>query len=107
MIYGSLDKWLHSEVHSSHPVKILTLVQRLNIVVDIAAALDYLHNYLQPSIVHCDLKPRNILLGEDMVARVGDFSLAKILTDPIGKQLINSKSSVGIHGMIGYAALGN
>lgn len=104
MIYGSLDKWLHPEVHSSRPI--VTLVQRLNIAADIAAALDYLHNNCQPSIVHCDVKPGNILLGEDMVARVGDFGLTKILTDPVGEQLINSNSSVAILGTIGYVAPG-
>ncbi|PNT66733.1 probable LRR receptor-like serine/threonine-protein kinase At3g47570 [Brachypodium distachyon] len=102
MPYGGLDKWLHPEIYGSNPVKILTLVQRLSIASDIAAALDYLHNNCQPAIVHCDFKPSNILLGEDMVAHVGDFGLAKILTDPEGKQLINSKSSIA--GTIGYVA---
>uniref|UniRef100_A0A0D9XJ39 non-specific serine/threonine protein kinase n=1 Tax=Leersia perrieri TaxID=77586 RepID=A0A0D9XJ39_9ORYZ len=88
----------------SNPVKILTLMQRLNIAADIGAALDYLHNNCQPTIVHCDLKPGNILLGDDMVAHVGDFGLANILTDPVGEQLINSKSSVGLMGTIGYVA---
>ncbi|TVU30845.1 hypothetical protein EJB05_22489, partial [Eragrostis curvula] len=104
MPHGSLDNWLHQEVYSSHSIKVLTLMQRLNIAADIASALDYLHNNCQPSIVHCDVKPRNILLGEDMVARIGDFGLTKILTDPLGEQLINSKSSVGILGTIGYVA---
>ncbi|KAG2549490.1 hypothetical protein PVAP13_9KG253213, partial [Panicum virgatum] len=104
MFYGSLDKWLHPKVDSSYHVNVLTLLQRLNIAADIAAALDYLHNDCHPSIVHCDVKPRNILLGEDMVARVGDFGLTKILTDPLGEQLINSNSSMGILGTIGYVA---
>lgn len=107
MPYGSLDKWIHPGVNPSNPVKVLTLLQRLNIAADIAAALDYLHNNCQPTIVHCDFKPSNILLGEDMVAHVGDFGLAKILTDPVGEQLFNSKSSVGIMGTIGYVAPGN
>uniref|UniRef100_A0A0E0M721 Receptor kinase-like protein Xa21 n=1 Tax=Oryza punctata TaxID=4537 RepID=A0A0E0M721_ORYPU len=104
MPHGNLDKWLHPEVHSSDPVKVLTLMQRLSIASDIATALDYLHNSCHPTIVHCDFKPSNILLGEDMVAHVGDFGLAKILTDPEGEQLINSKSSVGLMGTIGYIA---
>ncbi|RCV43094.1 hypothetical protein SETIT_9G268400v2, partial [Setaria italica] len=104
MFYGSLNKWLHPELHSLYHVNVLTLLQRLNIAADIAAAPDYLHNNCQPSIVHCDIKPRKILLGEDLVARVGDFGLTKILTDPLGEQSINSKSSVGILGTIGYVA---
>uniref|UniRef100_A0A0A9SX03 Protein kinase domain-containing protein n=1 Tax=Arundo donax TaxID=35708 RepID=A0A0A9SX03_ARUDO len=107
MLHGSLDRWLHPELYSSRPDKVLTLVQRLNIAADIAAALDYLHNNCQPSIIHCDVKPRNILLGDDMVARVGDFGLTKILTDSVGEILINSKSYVGILGTIGYVAPGN
>ncbi|XP_006665052.3 probable LRR receptor-like serine/threonine-protein kinase At3g47570 [Oryza brachyantha] len=106
MPHGDLEKWLHPEVTSSdsNPVKVLTLMQRLSIASDIAAALDYLHNSCQPTIVHCDFKPSNILLGQDMVAHVGDLGLAKILTDPEGTQLINSKSSVGLMGTIGYIA---
>ncbi|KAF7112021.1 hypothetical protein CFC21_111961 [Triticum aestivum] len=66
-------------------------------------ALDYLHN-CEPPIVHCDLKPSNILLDSDLLARIGDFGLAKILLDPAAEQQINSKSSVGIRGTIGYLA---
>ncbi|KAJ1295691.1 hypothetical protein BS78_01G242200 [Paspalum vaginatum] len=102
MPYGSLDRWLHPDVHSSYPVSVLTLVQRLNIAADVATALDYLHNNCQPSIVHCDVKPRNILLGDDVVAHVVNFGLTKILSDPVGEQPINSRSSVRVLGTIGY-----
>ncbi|KAF7082366.1 hypothetical protein CFC21_086241 [Triticum aestivum] len=101
---GSLDRWLHMDVHSSQQLQGLTLMQRLNIAVDIADALDYLHNNCEPPIIHCDLKPSNILLNEDLVAHIGDFGLAKILSEPAAEQLINSKSSIGIRGTIGYVA---
>ncbi|XBH81391.1 hypothetical protein VPH35_106965 [Triticum aestivum] len=101
---GSLDRWLHMDVHVSHQLQGLTLMKRLNIAVDIADAIDYLHNNCEPPIIHCDLKPSNILLNEDLVAHVGDFGLAKILSEPAAEQLINSKSTVGIRGTIGYVA---
>ncbi|XP_062208229.1 probable LRR receptor-like serine/threonine-protein kinase At3g47570 isoform X2 [Phragmites australis] len=103
----SLDKWLHDRNPSSdvsRPIPGLTLMQRLNIAVDVAEALDYLHNNCEPPIVHCDLKPSNILLNEDFGACVGDFGLAKILSDSDGEQVINSRSFTGIKGTIGYVA---
>uniref|UniRef100_A0A0E0MFJ5 Receptor kinase-like protein Xa21 n=1 Tax=Oryza punctata TaxID=4537 RepID=A0A0E0MFJ5_ORYPU len=98
----SLDRLLHLDVQASKQPQGLTLMQRLNIAVDVADALDYLHNNCDPPIVHCDLKPSNILLDEDLVAHVGDFGLAKILADSEGEKQINSKSSIGIRGTIGY-----
>ncbi|PIN15366.1 Serine/threonine protein kinase [Handroanthus impetiginosus] len=64
---GSLDKWLHS--HNLF----LDLLQRLNIAIDVALALEYLHLVHTFPIVHCDLKPSNVLLDKDMTAHVGDF----------------------------------
>ncbi|KAK9743099.1 hypothetical protein RND81_03G217200 [Saponaria officinalis] len=64
-------------------------------------ALNYLLHECGTPIVHCDLKPTNILLDQDMVAHVGDFGLAKFLTQP---QHPNQSSTIGIGGTIGYAA---
>ncbi|XP_031118027.1 probable LRR receptor-like serine/threonine-protein kinase At3g47570 isoform X2 [Ipomoea triloba] len=71
---GSLDKWLHSQRN------FLDMIQRLNIMIDVACALDYLHNGYTIPVVHCDLKPTNVLLDEEMVAHVCDFSVTKFLT---------------------------
>lgn len=46
---------------------------------DIAHALDYLHNHYEMPIIHCDLKPHNILLDENMIAHVSEFNLTKAL----------------------------
>ncbi|XP_062020571.1 probable LRR receptor-like serine/threonine-protein kinase At3g47570 [Rosa rugosa] len=70
---GSLEKWLYSQNSS------LDLVQRLDIMIDVASALEYLYHDYEVPIVHCDLKPSNILLDDDMVAHVADFGIAKLL----------------------------
>ncbi|XP_016442236.2 uncharacterized protein LOC107767673 [Nicotiana tabacum] len=70
---GTLDKWLYS--HNLF----LDLLQRLNVMIDVAAALDYLHNGYSTPVVHCDLKPSNVLLDQDMIGHVSDFGIAKLL----------------------------
>ncbi|WCJ28080.1 Receptor kinase-like protein Xa21 [Euphorbia peplus] len=99
MSNGSLDEWLHSK-NPEDKLKRLSFIQRLNIAIDIASALDYLHHDCESSIAHCDLKPSNVLIDEDMTAHVGDFGLAKfLLQDPIKDDMI---MSVGLKGSIGY-----
>jgi Leucine-rich repeat (LRR) protein len=104
---GSLNAWLHPESDTLAQTNNLSLEQRLNIAVDIMDALDYLHNHCQPSIIHCDLKPSNIFLAEDMSARVGDFGISRILPESASLTLQNSNSTTGIRGTIGYVAPGN
>jgi serine/threonine protein kinase len=82
--------------------KALDLMHRLNIAIHMASALDYLHHDCQMPIIHCDLKPSNILLDTNMTAHVGDFGLARFHSEAS-----NQTSSVGLKGTIGYAAPGN
>ncbi|KAL8045723.1 hypothetical protein ABFX02_08G133200 [Erythranthe guttata] len=70
---GNLDKWLYSHNYC------LDLMQRMNIMIDVACALEYLHHGYSTLIVHCDLKPCNVLIDEEMVAHVSDFGIAKLL----------------------------
>jgi LRR receptor-like serine/threonine-protein kinase EFR len=58
---GSLEAWLHN-VDTSMPFRSLNLFQRLNIAIDVATALDYMHNHGSIPTVHCDLQPSNVLL---------------------------------------------
>ncbi|XP_068342099.1 probable LRR receptor-like serine/threonine-protein kinase At3g47570 [Pyrus communis] len=95
---GSLEPWLHPRDDEQSPNKRLSLTQRLNIAIDVAFALDYLHHNCETCIVHCDLKPSNVLLDEDMVAHVGDFGLAKFLLEASNGTTL----SVGLKGSIGY-----
>ncbi|XP_022717346.1 probable LRR receptor-like serine/threonine-protein kinase At3g47570 [Durio zibethinus] len=72
---GSLEKWLYSHNH------FLEVSQRLNIMIDIALAMEYLHHGHTPPVVHCDLKPNNVLLDNDMIAHLGDFGISKLISE--------------------------
>lgn len=111
LVNGSLDKWLHpkeNEDAANADSRHLSLQQRLDIAIDVASALDYIHNHCPEPIVHCDLKPSNVLLDNEMTAHVGDFSLAKIFPNAIfnSSRFHDMSSSLGIRGSVGYAAPG-
>ena len=97
---GNLDSRLHHESRN------LSFRQRLDIAIDVANALDYLHHQLQTPIVHGDLKPSNVLLDDDMVAHVGDFGLAKLLPEANDIMSSDQTSSRLMMGSIGYVAPG-
>ncbi|XP_075637276.1 LRR receptor-like serine/threonine-protein kinase EFR isoform X1 [Castanea sativa] len=102
MCNGSLDQWLHPKDDEQYQNRRLSFIQRLNIAVDVAYALEYLHHNCETPIVHCDLKPSNILLDEDMVAHVGDFGLVKFLFEESNNLSKTQILSVGLKGSIGY-----
>ncbi|MED6142933.1 hypothetical protein PIB30_002223 [Stylosanthes scabra] len=93
--------WLHppSTGIANHT---LNLEQRLNIINDVASAFHYLHYECDPTIIHCDLKPSNVVLDDFMVAHVADFGLARLVGKYIGECSMQT-SSVGLKGTFGYA----
>ncbi|XP_021295438.1 putative receptor-like protein kinase At3g47110 isoform X1 [Herrania umbratica] len=95
---GSLDSWLHKQ----HESRYLNFVQRLDIAIDVANAIDYLHHNCEAVIVHCDLKPSNVLLDDDMVAHVSDFGLAKLLSSDTDNMGNDQTGSSMMKGTIGY-----
>ncbi|XP_020217762.1 probable LRR receptor-like serine/threonine-protein kinase At3g47570 isoform X2 [Cajanus cajan] len=99
---GSLEQWLHPETLTARHMRTLNLDQRLNIMIDVASALHYLHNECEQSIIHCDLKPSNVLLDDDMVAHVSDFGIARLLST-IKTTPSKQASTIGIKGTIGYS----
>ncbi|XP_057799457.1 receptor kinase-like protein Xa21 isoform X2 [Salvia miltiorrhiza] len=86
---GNLEKWLYSHNYC------LNMTERLNIMIDVASALEYLHHGYSMPIVHSDLKPSNVLLDEDMVAHVSDFGIAKLLCDGDSFALTNTLATLG------------
>ncbi|CAI0396764.1 unnamed protein product [Linum tenue] len=101
---GSLEDWLHPVADGNEPLRSLNFLQRLNVVIDVATAVDYIHHQCGTPIVHCDLKPSNVLLNEDMTGHVNDFGLARFL-QPTGdpSSIGQMSSTIGIKGTIGYA----
>ncbi|KAK4484495.1 hypothetical protein RD792_007078 [Penstemon davidsonii] len=89
---GNLEKWLY------YPNSRSNIGQRLGIMIDVASALEYLHQGYSFPIVHCDIKPSNILLDKDMIAHVGDFGISKLLME--GQETPQTRTL----GTIGYMA---
>ncbi|KAK4436524.1 putative receptor-like protein kinase [Sesamum alatum] len=101
---GSLEQWLHPEEKNTNIVNDLNIFQRLSIAIDVASALEYLHCYCRVPIAHCDLKPGNVLLDDDLCAHLSDFGLAKFLRKRVDVCGQAQSSSVGIRGSVGYVA---
>ncbi|GMN30451.1 hypothetical protein TIFTF001_050666 [Ficus carica] len=72
--------------------------QRIQIALGVAKGLLYLHEECTTQIIHCDIKPQNILLDEFYNARIADFGLAKLLL------LNQSQTNTAIRGTKGYVA---
>ena len=93
---GNLEEWLHPTPRIHEALKepeSLSLLQRLNIAIDVASALDYLHHHCQVPIVHCDLKPSNVHLDYEIIGHVGDFGWTRFLFDATQECSTNSCST--------------
>ncbi|GLU19224.1 hypothetical protein SLE2022_354850 [Rubroshorea leprosula] len=99
---GSLEEFLHPNEGEVGTTQNFNFIQRLNVAIEAASAIEYLHHHCQPPIVHGDLKPSNVLLNDQMVAHVGDFGLSRILQESRSARM--NTSSAGIRGTVGYVA---
>ncbi|KAL9458448.1 hypothetical protein AB3S75_007334 [Citrus x aurantiifolia] len=87
---GNLAEWLFGKD------KRLSWIRRLEIAIDSARGLWFLHSYSEGCIVHRDIKPANILLGPNFEAKLSDFGLSKVID--IGETYASSE----VRGTFGY-----
>ncbi|XVE59424.1 hypothetical protein DITRI_Ditri05aG0045500 [Diplodiscus trichospermus] len=99
MSNGSLYDHLHNKDNIEKRSSILnSWKMRINIALDAARGIEYLHNYAVPPIIHRDIKSSNILLDANWTARVSDFGLS--LMGPESDQEFMSSRAVGTVGYI-------
>ncbi|CAH1444131.1 unnamed protein product [Lactuca virosa] len=74
----------------------LNWMKRLTIALDSAKGLTYLHELANPPIIHRDIKSNNILVDDQLIAKVADFGLSKLLGD--SKDYVSTQ----VKGTLGY-----
>ncbi|KAL5574422.1 hypothetical protein UlMin_016121 [Ulmus minor] len=110
MSNGSLDSRLypHSRDGLGSGSSDLSLIQRVNICSDIAEGMAYLHHHSPVRVIHCDLKPSNVLLNDDMTALVSDFGIARLVMTVAGGnaavEIMENSTANMLSGSIGYIA---
>eukprot|EP00257_Ricinus_communis_P014970 XP_015572778.2 probable LRR receptor-like serine/threonine-protein kinase At1g05700 isoform X1 [Ricinus communis] len=92
MACGNLEQYL-----SDKSIEPLTWKERLQIALDAAQGLEYLHHGCKPPIIHRDVKCANILLNENLQAKVADFGFSKCLPSES-----RSHMSTAVVGTVGY-----
>ncbi|KAI3709247.1 hypothetical protein L2E82_39007 [Cichorium intybus] len=102
---------LEDHLYPSDGLSRVDLVQMVRILSDVAEGLSYLHHYAPVKVAHCDLKPSNILLDDDMNAIVSDFGIAKLVKEDPEKFQMASGEAASVSstdgllcGSIGYIA---
>ncbi|KAL6627164.1 hypothetical protein ACP70R_030890 [Stipagrostis hirtigluma subsp. patula] len=90
MANGSLDTHLFSENSS-----VLTWNLRYRIALGIAKGLAYLHEECNGCIIHCDIKPENILLDAEFCPKIADFGMAKLLQREFSAALTTFRGTIG------------
>ncbi|KAF3440548.1 hypothetical protein FNV43_RR18832 [Rhamnella rubrinervis] len=72
--------------------------ERVRIAIDVAKGIHYLHEECKSPIIHCDIKPQNILMDDFWTAKISDFGLAKLLMPD------QTRTFTGVRGTRGYLA---
>lgn len=73
-------------------------VQRVEIALGVARGLLYLHEECETQIIHCDIKPQNVLLDTNYMAKISDFGISKLLNKD------QTRTDTNMRGTMGYVA---
>ncbi|KAF8757451.1 hypothetical protein HU200_010972 [Digitaria exilis] len=95
---GSLDAFLFSGAGGE--AKTMPWATRFAVAVGTARGITYLHEECRDCIVHCDIKPENILLDDQFNAKVSDFGLAKLVNPKDHRH----RTLTSVRGTRGYLA---
>lgn len=74
---------------------ILNWDTRYQIALGVAKGLAYLHESCRDCIMHCDVKPENILLDESFIPKIADFGMAKFLHRDFSRALTTMRGTIG------------
>lgn len=96
---GNLEQHLYPGGSEEEETSELTMKERLSIAIDAANGLQYLQEGCPTQVVHCDLKPQNVFLDDDMVAHIADFGIGKLLLDTTNEQ---TSTTYFLRGSVGY-----
>ncbi|BBN09272.1 hypothetical protein MPTK1_4g18380 [Marchantia polymorpha subsp. ruderalis] len=82
LVYEYMSKGtLREHLYGKDMKGTLTWTERLNIAIDAAKGLEYLHNDCSPKIIHRDINSNNILLNGKLMSKVADFGISKLAPD--------------------------
>ncbi|KAJ1434998.1 Serine/threonine-protein kinase, active site [Sesbania bispinosa] len=96
LVYEFMSNGTLANILFAQPKPIWNL--RVGFALGIARGLVYLHEECDTPIIHCDIKPQNVLIDDHFTAKISDFGLAKLLL------LNQSRTNTMIRGTKGYVA---
>jgi len=75
--------------------RVLDWSLRFQIAIGVARGLAYLHTGCRDCIIHCDIKPENILLDASFAPKIADFGMAKVLGREFGHAVTTMRGTIG------------